>query len=88
MDLISEILGCFFLDLYKQITDNSCGYLHSLFLPNSNKCFLYVYLPYMHYLVLTLLATRHFLQFTMFGSISELPFQLLVKLKHFLTITF
>ena len=61
MDLISEILGCFFfLDLYKQITDNSCGYLHSLFLPNSNKCFLYVYLPYMHYLVLTLLATRHF----------------------------
>ena len=25
------------------ISDNSCGYLHSLFLPGSNKCFFYMF---------------------------------------------
>ena len=36
---INKLYFWHILDLQKQITDNSCGYLHSLFLPDSDKCF-------------------------------------------------
>ena len=72
------------LDFKEQITDHSCGYLHSLFLPGSDKCFficlgpyidicLYYFLNfccYFYLLFLTFLATRHILQFAMFDSMS------------------
>ena len=75
------------MDLSKHITDNSRGYLHSLFSPDSNKCFFISLVPYIHIylyyflilcsyfhpLFLTLLATRHILQFTIFDSISLQP---------------
>ena len=78
-----------------QTTDNSCVYLHSLFLPDSNKCFLicqvsylhiclYYFLilcSYFHHLFLTLLATRHILQFTMFDSISLKPARNITEIK-------
>ena len=66
----------------KQITDNSSRYLHSLFLPESNKCFFVCLVLYIHtclysflilcsycqLLFLTHLATRHSLQFTVFDD--------------------
>ena len=65
----------------------SCGYLHSLFLLDSNKCFFICLVTYthiclyyflllfslFHLLFFTLLAMRHILQFTMFDSISLQP---------------
>ena len=70
------------LDLYNQITHNSCGYLHSLFLPDCNVFFVclvpFIYIclyflilrSYFHLLFLTHFATRRILQFTLFDSIS------------------
>ena len=80
---ISDIFWTFI----SKFTDNSCGYLHSLLLPHSNKCFFICLVPYIyiclyfflilcyyiHLLFLTLLSTRHILQFTMFDSISLQP---------------
>ena len=72
----------------KEITDNSCGYFHWLFLPDSNKCFFiclatyihpYLSLLFSHFVFLfspsffTLFATRHILLFTMFDLISLQP---------------
>ena len=77
----------------------SCGYLHSLFLLDSNKCFFICLVPcmyiclyyflilcsYFYLLFLTVLFLRHILQFTMFDSISSQPGRNITEIKkHFM----
>ena len=70
----------------KEITDNSCGYFHWLFLPDSNKCFFICLATYIHiclyyflilcsyfHLLFLLFLPQDILLFTMFDLISLQP---------------